>query len=70
MNQSKQEYTKAYIQQVNATYNYHWHREGAYIFHNTCDIGIPNGPAEDGTQGLLKAHNPKDKENSEAQLAS
>jgi hypothetical protein len=23
------------------------------------DIGIPNRPAEDGTQGLLKAHDPK-----------
>jgi hypothetical protein len=34
------------------------------------DIGIPNGPAEDCTRGLLKAHNPKDKKNSEAQLAS
>ena len=25
------------------------------------DIGIPNGPAEDGTRGLLKAHDPKNK---------
>ena len=25
------------------------------------DIGIPNGPAEEGTRGLLKAHDPKDK---------
>ncbi len=23
------------------------------------DIGTPNGPAEDGTRGLLKAHYPK-----------
>jgi hypothetical protein len=23
------------------------------------DIGIPNGPAEDGTRGLLKVHDPK-----------
>jgi hypothetical protein len=23
------------------------------------DIGILNGPAEDGTRGLLKAHDPK-----------
>jgi hypothetical protein len=34
------------------------------------DIGIPNGPAEDGTQGLLKAHDLKDKKNLEAQLVS
>jgi hypothetical protein len=25
------------------------------------DIGIPNGPAEDSTRGLLKAHYPKNK---------
>ena len=25
------------------------------------DIGIPNGPADDGTRGLLKAHYPKNK---------
>ena len=25
------------------------------------DIGIPNGPAEEGTRGLLKAHDPKNK---------
>ena len=28
-------------------------------FVNGSDIGIPNGPAEDSTQGLLKAHDPK-----------
>ena len=27
----------------------------------TSDIGIPNGPAEDSTRGLLKAHYPKNK---------
>ena len=26
---------------------------------DSADIGIPNGPAEDGTRGLLKAHDPK-----------
>jgi hypothetical protein len=25
------------------------------------DIGIPDGPAEDGTRSLLKAHYPKNK---------
>ena len=32
------------------------------------DIGIPNGPAEDGTRGLLKAHEPKDKKNRKPKL--
>ena len=27
------------------------------------DIGIPNGPAEDGTRGLPKAHDSKNKKN-------
>jgi hypothetical protein len=34
------------------------------------DIGIPNGLAEEGTRGLPKAHDPKDKKDLEAQLVS
>jgi hypothetical protein len=36
-------------------------------FGSAGDIGIPNGPAEDGTRGLLEAHDSKNKEDSEAQ---
>lgn len=32
-----------------------------YLHASSSDIGIPNGPAEDSTRGLLKAHYPKNK---------
>ena len=32
------------------------------------DIGIPNGPAEDSTRGLLKAHDSKNKKNRKPKL--